>query len=67
MNDAKTRVFEERKELTSKIDKLALFIRANEAFNRLSKKMRRLLKRQLRVMKRYFNILTKRLRVWEDK
>lgn len=67
MNDAKTRVFEERKELTSKIDKLALFIHTNEAFNQLSKKMRQLLKRQLRVMKRYLSILTKRLCIWEDK
>ena len=67
MNDAKARVFEERKELTSKIDKLKLFIQTNEVFNRLSKKMKRLLKRQLQIMKCYFNILTKRLRVWEDK
>ena len=67
MNDAKARVFEERKELTSKIDKLTLFIHTNEAFNKLSKKMRRLLKRQLRIMKRYFSILTKRVSVWEDK
>lgn len=67
MNDAKMRVFEERKELMSKIDKLALFIHTNEAFNLLSKKMRRLLKKQLRIMKHYLNILTKRLRVWEDK
>lgn len=67
MDDAKTRVFEERKELMTKINKLTLFIQTNKAFNQLSKKMRRLLKRQLRIMKRYLGILTKRLCVWEDK
>lgn len=67
MDDAKTRVFEERKELMTKINKLTLFVQTNKAFNQLSKKMRRLLKRQLRIMKCYLSILTKRLRVWEDK
>lgn len=67
MDDAKVRVFEERKELVSKVNKLTLFIYSNKAFNSLSRKMRRLLKKQLRIMKCYLNILTKRLRVWEDK
>ena len=67
MDDAKTRVFEERKELMTKINKLTFFVQTNKAFHQLSKKMRRLLKRQLRIMKHYLSVLTKRLRIWEEK
>lgn len=65
MDEAKNRVFEEKKELEDKLLKLNNFITINPRFKDLPKKMRRLLLKQQKYMYKYFLVLKKRLKIWE--
>lgn len=66
MDEAKNRVFEEKKELEDKLLKLTNFITINPRFKYLPKKMRSLLLKQQKYMYKYFLVLKERLKIWEE-
>lgn len=66
MDEAKNRVFEEKKELEGRLFKLTTFICLSEKYKILSKLSRKLLKKQEWYMQKYLNVLKARLRAWEE-
>ena len=66
MDEAKNRVFEEKKELEDKLLKLTNFITINPRFKYLPNKMRSLLLKQQKYMYKYFLVLKERLKIWEE-
>lgn len=66
MDEAKNRVFEDKKELEDKLLKLTNFITINPRFKYLPKKMRSLLLKQQKYMYKYFLVLKERLKIWEE-
>ena len=66
MDEAKNRVFEEKKELEGRLFKLTTFICLSKKYKTLSKLSRKLLKKQEWYMQKYLNVLKSRLRAWEE-
>ncbi len=66
MDEAKNRVFEEKKELEGRLFKLTTFNCLSKKYKTLSKLSRKLLKKQEWYMQKYLNVLKSRLRAWEE-
>ena len=62
MDDYKSRLRKELKDLNFKIEKLNNFIEKNEIFKTIDLKEQELLKEQREIMTKYANILRKRIK-----
>lgn len=65
MNEAKSRVLNELRELYEKYNKLLEFV-FSEKFDSLGEEPQVLLHKQLDIMKNYINVLERRLDIWQN-